>query len=97
MIAAYLPDAYPVNFREFGPVDRERLNTLVRKDSADKDLMHEIRLRNVRYVLLENKLPLARVLAKAPPGFLLRYENASYKIWQVDVEADSVSLRDPGT
>jgi hypothetical protein len=84
MVAGFIPEAYPVNFREYGPVDRETLKSLVKQKQIDERFLQVINANNVKYVLLEKGLPLAGALAKNDAGFVLVYRNASYSIWQVE-------------
>jgi hypothetical protein len=83
MIAGFLPDAYPVNFREYGPVDREKLEELMDKESVDRTLREELERNRVSYILLEKSQPLDRTLREAGTGFDLLYENDVYAVWQV--------------
>ncbi len=89
MIPAFLPHAYPVNFREFGPVDSEHLKKLVERKHIDRALTQEIEQHRVHYILIENGKPLAGALEQHDVGFLLRYKNASYSVWEVAVKPDS--------
>ncbi len=89
MIAAFLPDAYPVNFREFGPVGRDSLAATVRKKHIDNDLTDLLRTNSVRYILIENKLPLAIALRRSKSGFVLKHENSIYSTWQVCAGPDT--------
>jgi hypothetical protein len=83
MIPAFLPDAAPVNFREFGPVDGEDLAALVSREEVSLELLGVLKANQVGYMLLENTEPLARALARREPGFTLVHRNASYSVWQV--------------
>lgn len=81
MIPAFLPDAYPVNFREYGPVDRERLARIVDEKHTGAALMQELQRLRVAYILIEVSEPLAGALAEESGGFVLEYRNASYRVW----------------
>jgi len=83
MIGGFLPDAYPVNFREYGPVDREKLKELMDKESIDRMLKEELDRNRVSYILLEHTQPLAKTLSEADTGFELMYENDVYAVWRV--------------
>ena len=83
MIAGFLPDAYPVNFREYGPVDREKLKELMNKEAVDRMLKEELSGNRVSYILLEHTQPLAKTLSGSNTGFELVYENGVYAVWQV--------------
>ena len=83
MIAGFLPDAYPVNFREYGPVDREKLRELMQKKSVDRMLKEELTRHPVSYILLEHTQRLARTLREADTGFELMYENDVFAVWRV--------------
>ena len=82
MIPAFLPDGYPVNFRELGPVDQENLRRLVGQRYIDRGFIEEAEQHRVRYILIENGQPLAQALKQDNTAFVLRYENASYSIWE---------------
>jgi len=82
MIPAFLPDGYPVNFREFGPVDQDKLKRLVGQRRIDPVFLDEIERHDVHYILIENGKPLAQALKHDSTGFVLQYENASYNIWE---------------
>ncbi|MFC1800193.1 DUF6077 domain-containing protein [Candidatus Eisenbacteria bacterium] len=83
MIGGFLPDAYPVNFREYGPVDREKLEELMDKKWIDRMLREVLRRNQVNYILLEHNQPLAKTLRESDTGFELMYENDIYAVWQV--------------
>jgi len=83
MIGGFLPDAYPVNFREYGPVDRERLDELMDKERIDRMLREELARNQVRYILLEHTQRLAKVLRESDTGFELMHENDVYAVWEV--------------
>jgi hypothetical protein len=82
MIPAFLPDAYPVNFREFGPANQEHLVRLVEKSHIDQAFTQEIETLNVHYILIEKTRPLAEALRQDASGFTFRYENAAYAVWE---------------
>jgi len=81
MIPAFLPDAYPVNFREYGPVSSESLARMVERDQIGRDLLDEMERSRVAYILIENTKPLARALANAGGRFSLEYRNQSYSVY----------------
>jgi hypothetical protein len=84
MVAGHLPDAYPLNFREYGPVNREMLKELMDKERIDRMLEGVIERYRVNYVLLEHGQPLAGALRAAGSGFELLYENETYALWLVE-------------
>jgi hypothetical protein len=88
MIPAFLPDGYPVNFRELGPVDQVELKRLVGQQRIDPAFLEEIDQLRVHYILIENGKPLAGALKQDNTAFVLRYENASYSIWEMETEPD---------
>ncbi len=83
MIGGFLPDAYPVNFREYGPVDREMLEELMDKERIDRMLREELARNQVRYILLEHTQRLAKTLRESDTGFKLMHENDGYAVWEV--------------
>jgi hypothetical protein len=83
MIGGFLPYAYPVNFREYGPVDREKLEELMDKERIDRMLKEELARQEVRYILLEHTQRLAKTLREADSGFELMYENDVYAVWRI--------------
>jgi hypothetical protein len=84
MIPAFLPDAYPVNFREFGPLSRERLDAIVNLKQIDGEFLDEIERYQVHYILIENRKPLEGALVADGAGFVPAYKNASYSVWRRD-------------
>jgi hypothetical protein len=83
MIAGFLPDAYPLNFREYGPLDREQLKDLMHRNTVDRVLREELARNRVSYILLEHTQRLAKALKAAESGFEQLYENDVYAVWRV--------------
>jgi hypothetical protein len=96
MIAGFLPEAYPVNFREYGPVGREQLKQLMALRQIDAGLLEEIARNRVRYVLLENTQPLAQALDDGAPSFVPRYRNESHSVWEVRAQPEEAGLEGYG-
>ena len=88
MIAGFLPHAYPVSFREFGPVGRERLRALVLQQRIDETFLRSLSHYDVRYILIEQRMPLAEALTRAEPDFVLKHMNARYCLWWVPPDSD---------
>jgi hypothetical protein len=82
MIPAFLPDAYPVNFREYGPVDRKRLAQIVELEHMTGEFLGMLEQNHVRYILIENGKPLARALEEEHANFTLEYRNPGYTVWR---------------
>jgi hypothetical protein len=95
MIPAFLPEGYPVNFRESGPVDRERLKLITELTSIDGTFLEEIERNQVAYILIENAKPLARTLNESNAGFRLEYTNQSYSVWHKVARGDSLQTFRP--
>jgi hypothetical protein len=87
MIPAYVPDAHLVNFREFGPVDREDLKALLSRPYINYAFVDFVGENRVRYIMLEKDLRLAMALARGKE-FAIEYENSTYGIWRVPRETE---------
>jgi hypothetical protein len=90
MIPAYLPNAVPVGFRDWGVLSRERMHALVREWKLRNVFFEEVTKNDVRYVIVENDVYMARVLAQNHTEFELRYNNAIYSIYKALAPADTV-------
>jgi hypothetical protein len=84
MIAGFLPDAYPVNFREYGPVHRDSLARIVGKNHITRGFLDVVSRNKVNYILLEHDLPLAGALGRSRAGFVQVHSNDGYAVWRAE-------------
>jgi hypothetical protein len=85
MIPAFLPDAYPVNFRELGPIDREKLAQVMATEHIGQEFIGEMDQHRVGYIVIEANAPLAKALDEDNARFVLEYSNPSYRVWRRDL------------
>jgi len=83
MIPAFVPDAYPLNFREFGILSREDLARMTKLKSLTDEFLRLISDLNVRFVLLENELPLVSAISESD-RFRQEFRNSRYSVWRVE-------------
>jgi hypothetical protein len=94
MIAGYLPDAVPVNFREDGPLSREEIEAMASEWRKRKAFFKVIKDLDVSYVILESGKPLTRSLAHNETAFTLIYSNELYSMWRVEAAIDTLPVGD---
>jgi hypothetical protein len=94
-VAAFLPDAYPANYRGTGTIDDQSLDQLLRRRRLDDFGIREIKQRPIRYILLRTSMPLAKALARRPSLFPSIYQNDTYGLWKVPSDVSRGPLHQP--
>jgi hypothetical protein len=93
MIAAYLPDAVPVNFREEGAVGRDDMEAMEKEWRKMRRFFNTVKRLGVTFVILEEGY-LTRTLARHPAAFTRGHSNELYSVWRVEAAIDTMSIGD---
>ena len=82
-VAGFAHGAYPVYYRGEGAFKAKELEAILSKHQPDEADLESIRAKRVRYILLENDLPLAKAIKRGWTNCTQVMTNKAYTLWSV--------------